>query len=294
MLWLIIFGHLCITSFNYIIVRPGLEAFGLLPFALLRFVLASLCLWALVLARGYRPVLRRDWRALVLLAFIAIPCNQFLYLAGIGLVPPEHGALLYATTPVWVLLVARWLLGEPVTKLKLIGIPLAFAGVLIVFFERGIVLNQVLWGDLLLLLGVWAWAFYSVLGKPLSQKYGALQSTTLAISLGTGFFLPVMPATLWGVNYAAIPPLAWISLAYMAVLTSVLAYTVWYWLMMQMDTSKVAVLQNLQPVFTMVFTAWLVAAGLGHHFALEEHALTPLFVSGAVLTLAGVLVTQRG
>ncbi|HYE78999.1 MAG TPA: DMT family transporter, partial [bacterium] len=182
----------------------------------------------------------------------------------------------------------------PITKLKLIGIPLAFLGVCIVFFEHGVEFNNTLLGDLILVFGVLGWALYSVQGKPLSTRYGALQVTTLAISLGTVTFIPVMPHYLSRVDYGAISPLAWASLAYMAVLTSAVAYTLWYWLMGQMETGKVAVLQNLQPVFTILFTALLVDAGWAGLFAIQGHAITPVFLAGAALTLAGVLITQRG
>ena len=298
----IIVVHLCITSFNYIMVRPGLREFaapeaGLfaaLPFALLRFLISSAVLWGVLLARRWRPVAGQDWWSLLWLAVLAVPLNQLPYLIGIGMVPPEHGALIYATTPIWVLLVARLLLGEPITKLKLIGIPLAFLGVCIVFFEHGVEFNNTLLGDLILVFGVLGWALYSVQGKPLSTRYGALQVTTLAISLGTVTFIPVMPHYLSRVDYGAISPLAWASLAYMAVLTSAVAYTLWYWLMGQMETGKVAVLQNLQPVFTILFTALLVDAGWAGLFAIQGHAITPVFLAGAALTLAGVLITQRG
>lgn len=293
-LWAIIFGHLCITSFNYIVVRPGLQEFGVMPFAMLRFIFASLALWGVTLMKGYRPVLRSDYGAFARLAILAIPLNQYFYLVGIGMVPPEHGALLYSTTPIWVLICARLILGEPITKLKLIGIPLAFAGVALVFFERGVSFNDTLKGDFILLIGVWAWALYSVYGKPLSEKYGAIQTTTLAISLGTLTFVPWMPTTLSRVDYGSISTLAWVSLAYMVFLTSVVAYTLWYWLMMQMDTSKVAVLQNVQPIFTMGWTTLLIASGFGLMFDIHEHALTPVFLIGAVMTLVGVVITQKG
>ncbi|MCG3152436.1 MAG: hypothetical protein GEEBNDBF_01734 [bacterium] len=294
LLWLIIGGHLCITSFNYIIVRPGLAEFGVLPFAIWRFILASLALWTVTRTRGYRPVAPADRPAFIRLAILAIPLNQYPYLLGIGLVPPEHGALLYATTPVWVLIAARLILNEAITPLKLVGIPLAFAGVALVIFERGISFNDTLKGDMILLVGVWAWALYSVYGKPLSEKYGAIQTTTLAISLGTLFFVPWMPTELSRLDYASLSLLAWGSLAYMVFLTSVIAYTLWYWLMLQMDTSKVAVLQNAQPIFVMGWTTLLVSAGLGPLFNITEHALTPLFLVGAAMTLVGVAITQRG
>ncbi|MEO7993091.1 MAG: DMT family transporter [bacterium] len=286
--------HLAMVSFNYLIVKVGLNQFGVFPFASLRFLISSAALWTALSVRGYRPLARTDWKAMWWLALVAIPLNQLPYLFAMQRVPPEHGALIYATTPIWVLIVARLLLGEPITPQKLIGIPLAFLGVCLVFFERGVTFNDTLMGDCILVFGVIGWALYTVQGKPMSEKFGALQATTLAISLGTVMCLPAMPFVLRDVHWSAITPLGWVSLGYMALVTSALAYTIWYWLMNQLETSKVAVLQNLQPVFTMGWTLLMTTMGYAATFNLEQHAITPIFLTGAVLTLAGVLITQRG
>ena len=318
LLFLIIVLHLSITSFNYIIVRPGLTQFAnggpplhtygaiplgqavfetlqrALPFAIWRFLLSSLALWIVLGLKGYRPVRRSDWRLILWLAILAIPLNQLPYLIGIGLVPPEHGALIYATTPVWVLIVARLLLGEKITPLKLLGIALAFFGVWRVFTEKQVTFDNTLLGDGILVFGVLGWAVYSVQGKVLTERYGALQTTTLAISLGSLLFLPVLPWAMLQPHYSQISSLGWISLLYMAFLTSAVAYTIWYWLMGQMETAKAAVLQNLQPVFTMLFTAMVVALGAAPLFNIQEHQITPYFLGAAAMTLAGVFITQFG
>ncbi|MGZ6029495.1 MAG: EamA family transporter, partial [Myxococcaceae bacterium] len=70
------------------------------------------------------------------------------------------------------------------------------------------------------------------------------------------------------------------SILYLALLTSVVSYLLWYWALGRTDASKVAVFSNLQPVATAV-AAWLV---LGERIGWEVGV-------GGVLVLAGVRLT---
>ena len=70
------------------------------------------------------------------------------------------------------------------------------------------------------------------------------------------------------------------AIAYLALLTSVVSYLLWYWALGRTDASKVAVFSNLQPVATAV-AAWLV---LGEHIGWEVAV-------GGALVLAGVAST---
>ena len=69
---------------------------------------------------------------------------------------------------------------------------------------------------------------------------------------------------------------------YLAVLTSVVAYLLWYYALSRTEASKVAIFSNLQPAATAV-AAWLL---------LDESLRWELAVGG-VLILAGVRLTQR-
>lgn len=250
-----------------------------LTLALLRFVTASL---ALLLQERLRParsaIARRDWPMIVLLGFLVIPVNQGCFLFGLARSTPSHAALLYALTPLVVLLFARRLFHEANLAAKLSGMLVAFAGVAVILLERGLLHEtKVLAGDLLILVAVVAWALYTVLSKRLLVRYDPMTVTTWAIVSGTAIFLPAFAIP------GAVPPLptipapVWGAVAYLAIGTSMIGYPLWLYALRHMDASKVAITSNTQPILTAALS-WL----------LFRERFTPGFVVGAVLILAGV------
>ena len=252
--------------------------------AFLRFVIAAVILWPLgERRRRGRKIEPQDNLKLWGLGVLAIPINQGLFLYGLQWTTAGHSALLYALTPLFVMIMAAWRLKERATLWRTIGIVTAFAGVVFVLFEKGIRLapNQFT-GDFLVLIAVLAWAYYTVVGKPLIKKYGAMVVTARALTYGTVLFLPLGLWSIRSFQPAAVAPDAWLGLLYCAILTSVVAYTIWYWALHFIDAAQVAVFNNVQPVIA-AFFGWL----------LLSEPISTTFVIGGVLVIAGVLVTEK-
>jgi drug/metabolite transporter (DMT)-like permease len=252
--------------------------------ALMRFFLAAIVLWPLgERKRAGRIIARSDQKKIWVLGLLAIPLNQGFFLYGLQWTTAAHSALLYGLTPLFVMLFAAWKLKERVTLWRVAGISLAFAGVVIVLLEQGLDLDpEQFRGDILVLLAVVAWALYTVLGKPLIEKYGAMVITARAMTYGTILFLPIGLTSIIEFQPALVGTEAWIGLLYCALLTSVVAYSLWYWALQYIDATQVAVFSNLQPVLAALL-AW----------ALLGEPLTTVFVGGGVLVLAGVFLTGR-
>ncbi len=156
--------------------------------AMFRFITGSLTLFILMKLTGKRvelePVDR--WR-FVTLAFLAVPVNQITFLTGIHYTPASHPALMYATTPAWVLLLAIWLRVEKLRWWKSAGIALAMIGVAILFAGELLSFRREnVFGDLLILVAVLSWSLYTALGKPIVERYGSLETTFLVITFGEG------------------------------------------------------------------------------------------------------------
>jgi drug/metabolite transporter (DMT)-like permease len=252
--------------------------------ALMRFVLAAVILWPLGERwRKGRKLDPADNRKMWLLGMLAIPINQGFFLYGLQWTTAGHSALLFALTPLFVMLLAAWKLGERITIWRTVGIVVAFVGVLAVLFERGVRLapNQFT-GDTLVLIAVTAWACYTVLGKPLIQKYGAMVVTARAMTYGTLLFIPVGLFSIGDFDPSVVALDAWAGLLYCAIITSVVAYTLWYWALHYIDAAQMAVFNNLQPIIAALF-GWLL---LGE-------PLTATFIAGGILVLIGVYVTEK-
>lgn len=276
--------HTLVSSGTYIVAKGALSEFAPLVFAFYRFLLASAALAAIMLFRRYFfPFEKSRWPFLLLLAFLAVPLNQCLFLYGLKFTIPTHPALLYATTPVWVYLLSAWRGEEKMTAGKTAGIFTALAGVIAFFAEKGLSMDiDYLIGDTFIMIAVWAWSTYTVLGRPLVKEKGALAVTSSTLILGTVMYCPLGLYLALRFDYSAVTWIGWSGVIYTALLTSVLAYTIWYWSMKHMEPSRTAIFMNIQPVLT----ALLAYSIMG------ERLSSGSLVSGLVILL-GVFLVQN-
>src|SRR5690348_13947552 len=122
-----VFGKLAIVGFRPASGQPAIAAIGA------RLILAAVVVLLLAAAgagRGWvKPVRRRDLPRLLLLGFTGITLNQYFFVLGLDYTSVGHAALIFALTPVCVLLLAAALRQERITGLKVLGLLLCLAGV---------------------------------------------------------------------------------------------------------------------------------------------------------------------
>jgi drug/metabolite transporter (DMT)-like permease len=272
-----------IASLCYPIAKYGLSIIEPFTFALYRYILASVALLLLSRAQTHeRSIERRDWRRIILLGTLIIPFNQTLFLVGQSMTGAGHGAFLFATTPVWIFGLALVHLKEPFRLRRASGFLLATSGVMIIMLSGAFrVGKEYLIGDLILLVSVLAWAYYTVLGKPLVQKYGALRMTAYALSIGSLIYLPFGIYRAAQYDYSQATLAAWGTVVYMAIGLSVIVYVLWYWLLKYMEASQIAVYHNVQPVIASVVAYFFLGESIGW-----------AFVFGGVAVIAGVVITE--
>ena len=255
--------------------------------AFLRYIIAASILCIIARRMGKRPdsipISWEDKWKIVTLGLVIIIFNQTLYLFGQKFTSAGHGSLLFATTPIFVYLMAMKRLGETWSKMKGFGILLAVVGSAVIVFEKGTQLDfEFLKGDIIIMVAVVAWAYYTVWGKPLVQKYGAFRVTAYSLASGTVVFFPFGLYRFIIAYLSQIDTVGWLSILYIAILTSVVSYSIWYWLLKYMEASRLAVITNFQPV---------VAGILGYYILGES--LSFIFIVGGLIILVGVTVTQK-
>ena len=166
--WILLFVAPAMFAANILVAR--LAAGWLPPLALTfwRWFFTALlaCAFAAGALRGSWPAMKREWRGSFLLGAIGMTlCGAAAYLAG------EHTSavnigLIYAGSPVVMLLLAHAFLHEPLGPLRLTGIVLCLAGIVAIVARgdpatlRDLAINR---GDLWALAGSLGWAVYSFL-----------------------------------------------------------------------------------------------------------------------------------
>ncbi|MEE8403922.1 MAG: DMT family transporter [candidate division Zixibacteria bacterium] len=263
--------------------KYGLKIIEPFAFGFYRFIISSLVLLAInkFISHSVR-IEKKDYWKIWGLGVLIIPLNQLAFLYGQSLTSSGHGAILFATTPIWIFLIAQFILKEKLIVRRAVGIVIAVIGVIVLMTGGAVELGtEFLYGDLLILLAVLTWAFYTIFGKGLVRKYGALRITAYALSSGTILYLPFGAYFASQLDYAAVSLGGWLAVLYMAIGTSVIAYGLWYWALKYMDASRMAVFHNIQPVVaTVVAFFWL-----GEPLGIE-------FIIGGVIVLGGVILAE--
>lgn len=219
---------------------------------------------------------------LILLGFLSVPVNQFVFLYGIQFTTATDAALLYATTPVLVLIFSRVYLKETLRATKIAGAALAFTGVVIIVLENGLHVGLTnVKGDMFVFIGVIAWSLYTTFGRKLVVTYGAIPTTVFGALIGTSLFMPIGVYSSIGFNYASVTASQWMEILYLALGTSVAGYVLWYTALSKIEASKVAVFANGQPIATAILSYIFLRQGI-----------TLTFAAGALVTISGVFLTQ--
>ncbi|NQW29684.1 MAG: EamA family transporter [Ignavibacteria bacterium] len=251
------------------------------------FTCLAFAAWMFVRRSKTRKIERVDYSKFLILGLINIPLNQILFVWGVKFTTAPNAALAYALTPAFVLLIGFIFYKEKFEKFKTIGVTVAMFGAFVVLIDKGASFAPThTLGNIMVLMASASWAAYTVFGKPLVIKYGAVFTTAISFFLGLLFFIPVyfvLPlfTEIGSVVAEGAPFDWWLKVLYLGVITSGVGYGLWYYALSRLESAKVAVFNNLQPILTTIMALII----FGTH-------PTPLFLIGGSIALTGVIITQ--
>ena len=249
---------------------------------------ASLFFALLLLATG-RPLIplkRADWIRLLLIGLLGVTILNAAMTIGMNMISAALASLIVTSNPIHTALISRLMLGELLTRRKLAGIALAFAGLLIVLRFGSVAgatfdVRQVQ-GVLILALAPFSWAFYTVLSKPLLRAHPPIHVAAYSTIAGS---IPFLTLPLWRPGMfgriGALDGPGWLAALFVTLFSFVLGYVLWYRGLRVLTPSQTAVYIYLVPVFGLL-SAWLI---------LGERPTLFLLLGGATI-LTGVILTN--
>lgn len=232
-------------------------------------------------SRRVAAVPRRDALRLAGLGAGGLAADYLLGYQGISLTSATDASLMIIGEVIFTTLLAVLLLGERLSRRKLLGIGAGVAGVaaLVLGGGAGGAGGARALGDALILCGLLAAALYSVLGAGLARRYAPIAIMAYAHA---GSMLVWAPVLAW---YAlrGFPTLHWpaaASVAYLALVTSLLCYLIWFAAAPVVGADRGAVTLFVQP---------LVGALLS--LLLLREPLTSARMAGAALIFVALYCT---
>ncbi len=252
LVWLLLCG---IWGSTWLFIKLGLEALPPITFAGIRFVISCFILFVLIRARNIPlPGKSNDWLLLLVTGVMSFTLNYGLVFWGEQYISSGLAALLQATLPAFGLVFAHiHLPGERMTWVKTIGVVLGVFGVAVVFSNQlAIAGEKALAGCVALVLS----ALFAAYSNVLVKAYG--KNLDPAILAGGQMFFGLIPLMVIGILLEGNPfslrwtPLALLSRLYLAVVGSVIAFLLYYWLVHNMDVTKSMMIALVTPVVAVV------------------------------------------
>jgi drug/metabolite transporter (DMT)-like permease len=220
---------------SYVVAKVALEEIPPPLLAALRFTLAGAVLWLILASRRSSLKLPTPGDACRLLALglVGIGMNGLLGYWGVSLTTATDAALLIVGEVLFTTLLAIALIGEHLTRARSLGLLVGVLGV-IVLIAGGAVAQPTpeaparALGDLLILAGLAFESLHTVLGTRLSQRYDALTVLTLTVSGSCLIWLPLIGIFAQQSGLHLPSPQASVGVLYLAGVTSVACYLVWF------------------------------------------------------------------
>ncbi|MDJ0697905.1 DMT family transporter [Mastigocoleus sp. MO_188.B34] len=281
---LIALGLCVIFGGNQVASKVALQAFPPLLCAAFAFTLSSITLWiyAQVGSIDLQPPSMLVWRLHYMSAVLFILFNATA-LIGLKFTLASRASIFLAIHPFFVVIFNLWApIRERITRGQIIGLSLAFVGVLIVFSERLSPQVGVSWvGDTLILIAAALLGLLIVHIRRVTACVPPIQATLWQMVLSLPMFWLATILFEYPLNIPRFSE-SWLGIFYMGLAVNAIAFVVRAELFRRYSANTVSTFLFLTPVIGLV---------LGHLFLGEP--LTRAVGLGAIVVSLGVLIVYR-
>jgi drug/metabolite transporter (DMT)-like permease len=272
---------------QFVAARVASEEAAPLTASFLRYGFASVALLGahLIVERRFLRLTFRQWVWLTLLGLSGVFLFNLFFFSAISISPTGRSSVVMAMTPTVVSVASIVLFKERFSILRILGLMVALLGVSWVISggePARLLRGEIGRGDLYIFGAMLSLAAFSVMGKIVLKSMAPRLAITYAFLIGTAALaIPtVMGSGLIGILRYSLA--VWLSLAYLGLMGSVVAFILYYQGIRTIGPSRTAIFINLVPVWAVV---------LGTLF-LGEKITLPLVI-GAVAVIGGVFLTNR-
>jgi len=283
--YLAIIASVLLWGGSFTAMRQGLGELGSFELMSLRFLTAALALSPFLpgFIRSFQASVGKGDGRLILVMVLLQPCLYFLFEANaLKFTTASQAGVISATVPLLTAIGAWIVLKETVNRRVIIGMVIAFGGIIIVTSggtpDSGAA--RPLLGNTLELFAMISAAGYLIAVRKLSSRYDTWLLTAMQIFTGVIFFFPGLISILRsGTAFSTLP---WFPVIYLGIASSIAAFGLFNWGMKYVPAARASSFINLIPIVAAA-GAWLI---LGEK-------LTVLQISGGGMVLIGVVISQK-
>jgi drug/metabolite transporter (DMT)-like permease len=270
---------------TYLFIRVAVETMPPLLMAGVRFVIAGGVLLAITTRIGGAardPIGRRQWRAAAITGALLLLGGNGGVSFGEQYVATGIAALLVATVPLFIALFGAVALGHRLSRAAALGIGIGLFGTAVLLRPGG---SSDIGHMLLVLLSPLCWAIGSLYATRAPLPKRALVATALEMLCGGSLLLlaGLVTGEAGAVHLEHITLASWLSVLYLIVFGSLVAFSAYVWLLTKVATTAVSTYAYVNPLVA-VFLGWAV---------LGEHITGQTLVAAALIVVAVALILLR-
>ncbi len=281
--WILPLTAVMIWSLNIVVTRYATMVIEPMSMSFYRWFVAWCMLtpWLLPRVWQQRAQIRPYFARLAALSAFGMLLYQGLAYTAAHYTTATHMGIINAFIPIFTVFVSWWILADRPHIFALFGSGLSFLGLIFVIAQGD--LGQILavgqhWGDALMLLAVFCYAFYGVFLKKWQLPLPMMWMLYLQICFAVLYHLPLIAIT--GLDALDSDNLS--SVLYAAIFPSLLAPLLWMLAIQNLGPNRTSIFMNLMPIFTAVIAFfWL------HEQWSIYHSI------GGIVILIGILLAQR-
>lgn len=290
--WIMLLVLSALWGCSYFLVEIALEGLPVAMLVALRVLLAALVLWAFALMSGAElPRGIQIWKSFFIMGLLNNVFPFCLIVWGQTSISSSLAAVLTATTPLFAVLVAAvFLRDEPITKNKMIGLAVGFAGVIVMIGpevvgelgEQGLPQIAVMLAALsYALAGAYGRRFAALGIKPVVSAAGqiAMSASLLVIFVAMTGDLSVLPT---------IQIKVWAAIVALAVFSTAVAYILYFRILASAGATNLMLVTFLMPVTAIILGVVVLGEEIG---ATERIGI--LLILTALVAIDGRLLSQK-
>lgn len=256
-------AHLALLGVNIFYGANHLLAKGVMPnymgpnaFIFFRVVVTTGLFWLLHALFIREKVARKDLLRLATCGFFGVAMNQLFFFNGLELTSAINAGIIMTSTPILVVILAFFILKEPITRLKIIGVLLGAVGAISLTLAGRMPGFDSSLGDLFIFINALSFGIYLVIVKPLMNKYNPLTVISYNFLFGLIFVLsyPSVLDEVLTTNYVSFPIEIWLKIGFVIIGATFLTYLLNIYALKHVSPSVSGSYIYTQPVLVMLFT----------------------------------------
>jgi drug/metabolite transporter (DMT)-like permease len=251
----------------------------------LRYVILSAINVIGLIYLGTWRIPRTDWPRFLVAGLIGMAGYNWFVNAGFALVPAGLGTIITMVEPLMIALLAALLLGEKLNRFIFIGVAIATLGAIVLFWED-LTTTQASsvapLGILYLMICCLCWAIYTIVAKPLLDRYDSFTVTAITMLIAAPPLIGAANEPLT-VLAARLDLRQWAELTYLVFASGIGGTLLWNYGSKHLSGTTAGTFLYLIPVVAVASGALVLA-----------EPVTIFIVLGGLLMLAGVAAAQFG